>query len=118
MVRQCAQTADRTQKGGFQALEDQRAVECRKYHEGKRGNARNQDDGVVVQSAHGAEQQMHEIDIAAPGGYQQNAQSQRYKIEGGKARVFVQHGAARHKPRGERNDDSGNRTAERHGRQR
>ena len=117
-MRHGAQAAHRAQELRVRAFENQRPQQQRKGQHREAGDRAQEDQRVVVEREHGAEEHVHEVDIAAPGGDDQHARRQRDQVESGEARVLSKRGDARDEARQKRHGHPGDQPADGHGAQR
>ena len=64
-MRRPAGTANRTQEAGIDTFQHQRPVDQGESGERQRGDAGDQQQGLVVERQHAAEQEVQEVDIGA-----------------------------------------------------
>ena len=113
-----AGTAHRAQEARIDAFEHQRPVDHGERQKRDRGDAGDQQQSRIVERQHGAEQEMQQIDVGALERHDGDADRQRNEEEGGERSVFLQFGCPRDDAGADRDHETGDQPARRHGEQR
>lgn len=85
---------DDAKKPRIETFENKRPVDRQQRHRAETGDAADQVQRLIVDGQDGAEEDVHQVDIAALQRYQRHADRERSQIKAGKTGVFAQPGAA------------------------
>ena len=117
-MRRRSGAADRAQEDRVDAFEHERAVEQRQRQHGDGGDGGEQQQRVVVERQHRAEEHVQQIHVRAAQRHDGDAERQGQQVEGRERRILLQRGEARDEAGGDRDDHAGEQPADGHRRQR
>ena len=116
-MRRSAGAAHRAHETGIDAFDHQRAVDQREHQQGERGIAGDEQQGLIVEREHVAEQHVQEIDVGALERHDGHPDRKREEVERRQRRILLELGVAGNEPGKQGNDHARDEPARGHGEQ-